>query len=119
MLFRSYPQDQFAAISDGPRQRGGRGFAFAAKAEERLLSEARRLGPDLVLRLRVDAATAHARKPDHDPDNIARKCKVIDALEFSQSRVVTIDANAPLDRVLLAAKRAVWSFLQEVAGDDR
>ena len=120
ILLDRYPQDQFAAISDGPRQRGGRGFAFAAKAEERLLSEARRLGPDLVLRLRVDAATAHARKPDHDPGNIARKCEVIDALEFPQSRVMTIDANAPLDRVLLAAKRAVWSFLlQEVAGDDR
>jgi thymidylate kinase len=106
-----YPQDQVDAISDGPRLQNGRSFAWAAEREKKLYGEAGALGPDMVIKLSIDPATALSRKPDHDPAAIIRKCKIVDELAFSRSHVVTIDANCSYDEVLHAAKQAIWNFL--------
>lgn len=65
-----------------------------------------------MLKLKVTPQVAHARKPDHDPGIIAEKIAIIDALEFPQCTVIDIDATRPLDEVLLAAKRAIWTQLK-------
>lgn len=115
ILTDRYPQMQVNAISDGPRQQEGRGFAWAARAELKLHRAAEMLGPGLVIKLRIDPATAHLRKPDHDIDTIARKCAIVDTLTFGQSEIVTIDATRPYDEVLFAAKSAVWNHLLKVS----
>lgn len=111
MLLDRYPQDQFNAISDGPRQRDGRGFAWAARAEREMFKEAARLGPDLVIKLHIDPETAHRRKPDHDLEVIRRKCEIIDLLSFPGAEAAIIDAAMPPEDVLLAAKTAIWRHL--------
>ena len=114
ILLDRYPQDQFNAICDGPRQQEGMGFGWAARAERALFAEAAKLGPDLVIKLSIDPEIAHRRKPDHDLDVIRRKCAIIDELRFPGAEVAVVDAAMAPDKVLLAAKTAIWNFLSEV-----
>jgi thymidylate kinase len=111
VLLDRYPQQQFNAISDGPRQQDGRGFAWAARQEMRLFDEAQRLGPDLVLKLIVSPETAQARKPDHDVETLRRKCAITEALQVKNADTVMLDAGQDPETVVLAAKRAVWAHL--------
>ena len=111
ILLDRYPQSQFEAVSDGPRLQNGRSFAWAAERERRLYSEAARLGPDLVIKLKIAPETALSRKPDHNPDVIRRKCTITDALQFPGSQVCEIDAGRSLEEVLAATKQAVWTHL--------
>ncbi|MBJ21111.1 MAG: ATP-binding protein [Deltaproteobacteria bacterium] len=62
--------------------------------------------PDLVLRLNVDLETAHARKPDHTRESLARKVAATPLLKFKGASIVDIDATAPLEDVVAAAKEA-------------
>jgi thymidylate kinase len=111
VLTDRYPQTQFIGISDGPKIQEGASFGWAARRELRYYEEARALGPDLVVKLRVTPEVAHGRKPDHDPGVMARKIAIVDALEFPQARVAVLDATRPLHEVILAAKRAIWAEL--------
>lgn len=115
ILLDRYPQHQFPAVSDGPRQQDGRGFAWAAAAERKLFNEAARLGPDLVLKLRIDPETAQRRKPDHDLQTIRRKCAITELLEFPRAVTIDIDAALSPEAVVGAAKRAIWAHLQRQA----
>ncbi|MEO1934654.1 MAG: hypothetical protein ABGX04_07720 [Myxococcales bacterium] len=63
--------------------------------------------PDLVLRLNVDLETAYARKPDHSRESLARKVAATPLLKFKGAPIADIDATAPLDHVVAAAKEAV------------
>ena len=114
ILLDRYPQDQFNAICDGPRQQGGMGFGWAAQRELALLAEAAKLGPDLVIKLSIDPEVAHHRKSDHDLDVIRRKCAIIDDLDFPRAEVAVIDATMAPDKVLLAAQTAIWRQLCKV-----
>lgn len=116
ILIDRYPQSQFEAISDGPRQQNGRGFAWAARSERALFEEAARIGPDLVIKLAIDPATAHRRKPDHDLETIRRKCEIVDALSFPLAEVVVVDAARSPEKVLAAARGTVWRHLARAAG---
>lgn len=113
ILLDRYPQSQFNAISDGPRQQDGRGFRWAAGYEMRLFGEIAQLGPDLILRLRIDPETAHARKPDHDLSAIRTKCAVVDALNFPNRKIVSIDASVPPEMVVLAARQIIWEAIRQ------
>jgi thymidylate kinase len=106
-----YPQDQVDAISDGPRLQNGRSFAWAAEREKKLYRAAGALGPDMVIKLSIDPATALSRKPDHSLAAIIRKSRVVDELTFGHSHVIMIDANCSYDEVLYAARQAIWNFL--------
>jgi thymidylate kinase len=63
--------------------------------------------PDLVLRLNVDLETAYARKPDHSRESLARKVAATPLLKFNGAPIADLDATAPLDDVVAAAKEAV------------
>ena len=102
------PQSQVIGINDGPRLQDGASFAWAARAERRGYDEMAALKPDLLVKLVVSPEVAHARKPDHSLASISRKCAITRELSFAGVETVAIDADQPLDQVLLAAKRAVW-----------
>jgi thymidylate kinase len=108
-----YPQAQVNGLSDGPRLQGGRGFAWAAAAERELYKKAADLGPDLLIRLRVDPKTAQSRKPDHALEAIVQKCRIVDELQFPRSIDHGIDANRGYSDVLLEAKRTIWTHLNK------
>jgi len=63
--------------------------------------------PALVIRLNVDADTAHARKPDHGIAELHDKIAVLSRLNFNGARVCEIDACAPYPQVLEAALQAI------------
>lgn len=67
--------------------------------------------PDLVIRLNVSLAVAMARKPDHRPSSLARKVADVPKLAFAGAPVVDIDAERPLEEVLVQAKSAVAAML--------
>ena len=90
------------------------GFGWAARAERALFAEAAKLGPDLVIKLSIDPEIAHRRKPDHDLDVIRRKCAITNDLSFPDAEVAVIDAAMAPDKVLLAAKTAIWGYLSGI-----
>jgi thymidylate kinase len=63
--------------------------------------------PALVIRLDIDADTAHARKLDHSLAELRDKISVTSRLRFNGARVLDIDARAPYSQVLGAALQAI------------
>lgn len=82
-----------------------------AALERRELGAFVSAAPDLVLRLRIDPAVAHSRKPDHRLDDIMVKVDALERATFGSAKVVDIDASAPLDEVRASARRAIWEVL--------
>ncbi len=67
--------------------------------------------PALVIRLNIDADTAHARKPDHSLAELRDKISVMPRLRFNGAQVLDLDASAPYPQVLSAALQAVNSAI--------
>lgn len=65
--------------------------------------------PALVLRLNIDADTAHARKPDHKLSMLRDKVTIIPTLHFNGARILDLDGRAPYPQVLQAALDAARS----------
>ena len=63
--------------------------------------------PALVIRLNIDADTAHTRKPDHDIAELVDKISVVSRLNFNGARICEIDACIPYPQVLEAALQAI------------
>ena len=114
-----FPQAEVAAIYDGPRLQDGNSFDWAARAEMKGFAAAAELKPDLLVKLVVSPAVAHARKPDHSLANIERKCALTRELAFPGIEVAAIDADQPLEQVLLEAKRTIWRHMLQAANAPR
>lgn len=67
--------------------------------------------PDLVIKLNVDLDVACARKPDHKRESLARKIAITPQLTFGGAQLVDIDANQPLEQVLVDAEKAITDFM--------
>jgi thymidylate kinase len=111
-----YPQAQMPGINDGPllhRWSGDGALGRIARWEAGPYELAERFPPDLVVRLRVDQRTAERRRPEHDPDDLARRRALVAGLAFPRARygTVEIDASQPYGQVLEAVKAAVWRCL--------
>jgi hypothetical protein len=65
--------------------------------------------PTLLIRLNIDADTAHARKPDHKLSILRDKVTIIPGLHFNGARILDLDGRDSYDQVLdgaLSAARA-------------
>lgn len=71
--------------------------------------------PALVIRLNIDADTAHSRKPDHELAELRDKLAVMPRLNFNGARVADIDASVPYSQVLEAALQAIKEIRQSPA----
>jgi hypothetical protein len=61
------------------------------------------------VKLHVSAEVASRRKPETPPEQLRTGIDMVRRLQFPDStRVLELDAEQPLDQVLLQAKRAVW-----------
>jgi thymidylate kinase len=71
--------------------------------------------PDQLVLLDVDPLVAARRKPDHRIDLIRSKTRAAAQLaalaEAAGAPVTRIDANQPLDRVILDVKARLWDVL--------
>ncbi|HLQ37941.1 MAG TPA: hypothetical protein VK348_09075, partial [Planctomycetota bacterium] len=112
-----YPQNEIMDYNDGPLLSHWRTDRHVwrralARWERRPYEWAQLHPPDLVLKLRVSAGVALARKPDTSAAEVARRTAALDTLQFGHAtRTVVIDADAPLQQVLRAAKAAILAEL--------
>ena len=79
--------------------------------ELKLFEEIAELEPDLIFRLQVTPEVAIQRKPDHEIEAIRRKCRNINRIKFSSSKVIDIDTSKPYAEVLLQIKNEIWKSL--------
>jgi thymidylate kinase len=65
--------------------------------------------PTLLIRLNIDAETAHARKPDHKLAMLREKVRVIPTLQFNGASILDLNGRDPYPQVLAAALTAINS----------
>ncbi len=112
-----YPQSQVLGFNDGPLLTPWLDSPAAwrrrlARFELGVYESASRLAPDLALKLDISPEVAVQRKPDMALEECARRRAAVAALDWGprcQHRV--IDAEQPLEQVLLEVKRAIWAQL--------
>ncbi|PKO43038.1 MAG: hypothetical protein CVU30_09130 [Betaproteobacteria bacterium HGW-Betaproteobacteria-3] len=107
-----YPQAEIPGFRyDGPGLTVDRTSSWLvhklAAREQKLYEWMAGYRPALVIRLNIDAETAHRRKPDHSLAELRDKISVMPRLAFNGARVCEIDARAPYADVLAAALGAV------------
>lgn len=110
-----FPQSQITGFSDGPMLEylsRSRSVWFRRLAEierdryERIQADP----PDLVIKLAVDPAVSAQRIDDMTPEQLGQRAAAIRSISF-ETEEVTIDANEPIEDVLLQVKQAVWERL--------
>jgi thymidylate kinase len=85
---------------------------MVARMELASIQYVERLHPTLVLKLVITRELSLQRKPETPQRLLDAKIRVIERLRFTEeTRVAEIDASRPLEEVLLAAKREIWSCL--------
>jgi hypothetical protein len=107
-----YPQDEIVGFNDGPLlTRLSRVPHWLRRFEAACYALARRLPPDLVIKLDVLTETAARREPDMDPALISERIADLRRLTFAGASVIRVDAEQPLVDVLRAIKREIWRLL--------
>lgn len=116
VLTDRFPQVQIPGTYDGlvfPVNVPGRRFvSWLAALERKAFYWMAKQKPDLVIKLNVDLAVACARKPDHLAESLAKKIAVTPLLTYEGANIVDIDANQPLEAVLIVAEKAVSDFME-------
>lgn len=107
-----YPQAEIPGFNyDGPGLSAHRTNNWLvrklAAREQKLYQWMSEQKPALIIRLNIDADTAHARKPDHHLSELRDKSSVMPRLHFNGANVLDIDACKPYPQVLEAALRAI------------
>jgi hypothetical protein len=86
-----------------------------AQRERRLYERMARYRPMLVIKLHIDLATAHARKPDHSCAELRDKIAVMARLRYNGAAVCDLDARAAYPQVLEQALHAVADVVPSLA----
>ncbi len=99
---------------DGPRIAASRDLENGmstrlARAEEDLYKKIR--PPDHVVVLRVRPEVSLARKPEHRRERIEAKAQALDDFAQDGLNVTEVNAEQPLDQVLVQIKSAIWSWI--------
>ncbi len=81
------------------------------RQERKLYQWMAQFRPALIIRLNVDAQTAHQRKPDHSLAMLTQKTTVLPTLTFNDANLIDLDGTAPYASVLKQAKAALQTTL--------
>jgi thymidylate kinase len=112
VLTDRYPQNEVIGFNDGPLLVRLAGVPqWLRRFEDSTYTLARRLPPDLVIKLQVTPATAAEREPNMDPAVIRERIDTIQHLNFAAQRVVTVNAERPLAEVIQIVKSEIWRLL--------
>lgn len=84
-----------------------------ARREQLLYEQMARHRPSLVIRLMIDAETAHARKPDHPIEELRDKIEIMPRITFNGAHICEIDARRPYEEVLAAALEAIDGVISD------
>lgn len=109
VLADRYPQNEILEFNDGPLLADLPGVPkWLRRFEADTYALARRLPPDLVVRLQATPETLARREPNMDPAVIRKRVGAASRLTFPGARVVCVDAEKPLAEVIRAVKREIW-----------
>lgn len=112
VLTDRYPQSQILGFNDGPLlSRLTMVPDWLRRFEGGAYALARRLPPDLVVKLVVEPETAARREPEMDPAVIRERIAALQRLEFPGARVVCVDAERPSAEVIRAVKHEIWRLI--------
>jgi thymidylate kinase len=112
-----YPQAQIMAMGDGPLLSHWERHPWiwlrgVAQWEVGAYRRMERILPDLVIKLHVSPEVSARRKQDGSLDSLARRVDVVHRVQFPAGvKVAQVDANQPIEQVLLEVKRMVWEAL--------
>ncbi|MEG3122615.1 hypothetical protein [Sphingomonas sp. GB1N7] len=110
-----YPQIEVPGFYDGPglsaARAGSSAVAWLAARELAMYEWMASHRPTLVLRLNIDAETAHARKPDHEIGLLRQKVAVTPSLKFGGAQIVDLDSRAPYDEMRRRALAGILPVL--------
>ena len=67
--------------------------------------------PDYIFILHVSPQVSLQRKPDHDPKMILAKSQALKQMEKGSLHVIDVDADIPIEGVLLNIKSELWRLL--------
>ena len=115
-----YPQAEVPGFHfDGPGlgavTAGGWLSRTLAAREQRLYQWMASHKPALVIRLNIDAQTAHSRKPDHRVSVLRDKVSIIPGLNFNGARIIDLDGRDPFAQI----RRAALAEVSAALGHDR
>lgn len=100
---------------DGPRiastYPGEMGRVLSALSESELELYRQIRMPDHLIVLQVSPEVSVQRKPDHKREMIESKYQALQQMKRADLRLTEIDAEQPLDQVLLQVKTIVWDLL--------
>ncbi len=112
VLADRFPQNQIIGFNDGPLlTRLTVVPHWLRRFEGAAYNLARRLPPDLVIKLVVTPETAARREPEMDPAVIRERIAALQRLELPGARVVCVDAEQPLAEVIRAVKHEIWRLI--------
>ncbi|MGP8307972.1 hypothetical protein [Vibrio sp. YIC-376] len=114
VLCDRYPQNQIMGFNDGPLlsewlNHRWKILRVLAEWEGKPYREAETYLPDVVIRLNVSPDVAVQRKSDISYGQCNKRINAINSLQYpAPTRVVDIDANQPIEQILLEIKHAIW-----------
>lgn len=111
-----YPQAEVPGFRfDGPQlaktHGGNRWIGWLRNKEQKLYQWMASYPPLLLIRLDIDAQTAHARKPDHSLAALHEKIAVIPHLNFNGATILDLDGREPENKILDESLRAIQASL--------
>lgn len=107
-----YPQDELPSFNDGPLlPRLKHVPAWLRRFEAKAYALARRLPPELVIKLIATPAVLSVREPNMQPAVIRERVMQLQRLTFPGAKVVCVDAEQPLAEVIRVVKREIWGSL--------
>ena len=86
---------------------------FLVKREQKLYNWMAKHKPELIIRLDVDPEIAHARKPDHDINELRNKSLIMPRLKYNGAHIHDIDASVPYAQVLESAMHAIDEIIEK------
>jgi thymidylate kinase len=112
VIAERYPQAEIPGFHyDGPgiavERSNSRLVRAIARREQQIYQRMARQRPALVIRLTIDADTAHARKPDHPLAELRDKTEKMPRIKYGGATIFEIDARLPYERVLATALDAI------------
>jgi len=110
-----FPQAEVAGFSfDGPQLAktvGGNWWVRTLrKREKEMYQWMASYPPMLLIRLDIDAETAHLRKPDHTLQALREKIEVIPHLAFNGAVICDLNAHNPKDDVFIESLRVINAY---------
>lgn len=114
-LMDRYPQNSLPFVHDGAKVKKydtGHGILHSFSVREQfLLNKVKDYPFDIVFRLMVDPEVSYKRKPEESLEGLKYKAETLNKVRLEAKNVMNIDANQPLDNVVLIIKRKIWNML--------